>query len=158
MGRLEAQRQVDTLKLRAQTEYKMSETDANDFVDFVTKPKDQLPLETLFNVWNTNKNGIGLVFLCFLWHLCLPFVLVLSRLPYVQHGIQPVDLLLRFCFAVRPTFAYLLYSCPSCILAYSRPKASPLFGALRNLRSRPGPIHPTPRAFDGQRTLTGNFR
>ena len=58
MGRLEAQRQVDTLKLRAQTEYKMSETDANDFVDFVTKPKDQLPLETLFNVWNTNKNGL----------------------------------------------------------------------------------------------------
>ena len=58
MGRLEAQRQVDTLKLRAQTEYKMSETDANDFVDFVTKPKEQLPLETLFNVWNTNKNGL----------------------------------------------------------------------------------------------------
>ena len=58
MGRLEAQRQVDTLKLRAQTEYKMSETDANDFVDFVTKPKEQLPLETLFNVWNTNKNGM----------------------------------------------------------------------------------------------------
>lgn len=58
MGRLEAQRQVDTLKLRAQTEYKMSETDANDFVDFVTKPKEQLPLDTLFNVWNTNKNGL----------------------------------------------------------------------------------------------------
>lgn len=58
MGRLEAQRQVDTLKLRAQTEYKMSEADANDFVDFVTKPKEQLPLETLFNVWNTNKNGL----------------------------------------------------------------------------------------------------
>jgi hypothetical protein len=58
MGRLEAQRQVDTLKLRAQTEYKMSESDANDFVDFVTKPKEQLPLETLFNVWNTNKNGL----------------------------------------------------------------------------------------------------
>ena len=58
MGRLEAQRQVDTLKLRAQTEYKMSEADANDFVDFVTKPKEQLPLDTLFNVWNTNKNGL----------------------------------------------------------------------------------------------------
>ena len=58
MSRLEAQRQVDTLKLRAQTEYKMSETDANEFVDFVTKPKEQLPLETLFNVWNTNKNGM----------------------------------------------------------------------------------------------------
>ena len=58
MGRLEAQRQVDTLKLRAQTEYKMSESDANDFVDFVTRPKEQLPLETLFNVWNTNKNGL----------------------------------------------------------------------------------------------------
>jgi len=58
IGRLEAQRQVDTLKLRAQTEYKMSESDANDFVDFVTKPKEQLPLETLFNVWNTNKNGL----------------------------------------------------------------------------------------------------
>ena len=58
MGRLEAQRQVDTLKLRAQTEYKMSEADANDFVDFVTKPKEQLPLDTLFNVWNVNKNGV----------------------------------------------------------------------------------------------------
>ena len=58
MSRLEAQRQVDSLKLRAQTEYKMSETDANEFVDFVTKPKEQLPLETLFNVWNTNKNGM----------------------------------------------------------------------------------------------------
>ena len=58
MGRLEAQRQVDTLTLRAQPENMMSERDANDFVDFVTKPKEQLPLETLFNVWNTNKNGL----------------------------------------------------------------------------------------------------
>jgi hypothetical protein len=58
MSRLEAQRQVDSLKLRAQTEYKMSETDANEFVNFVTQPKEQLPLETLFNVWNTNKNGM----------------------------------------------------------------------------------------------------
>jgi len=58
MGRLEAQRAVDTLKLRAQTEYKLSNEDANEFVEFVTKPKEQLPLETLFNVWNTNKNGM----------------------------------------------------------------------------------------------------
>jgi len=58
MGRLEAQRSIDTLKLRAQTEYKLSNSDANEFVEFVTKPKEQLPLETLFNVWNTNKNGM----------------------------------------------------------------------------------------------------
>jgi len=58
MGRLEAQRAVDTLKLRAQTEYKLSNEDANEFVEFVTKPKEKLPLETLFNVWNTNKNGM----------------------------------------------------------------------------------------------------
>ena len=39
MGRLEAQRSIDTLKLRAQTEYKLSNSDANEFVEFVTKPK-----------------------------------------------------------------------------------------------------------------------
>ena len=58
MGRIESQRAVDTLKLRAQTDYKLSNDDANEFVEFVTKPKEQLPLETLFNVWNTNKNGM----------------------------------------------------------------------------------------------------
>ena len=58
MGRIEAQRSIDTLKLRAQTDYKLSNDDANEFVEFVTKPKEQLPLETLFAVWNTNKNGM----------------------------------------------------------------------------------------------------
>ena len=58
MRRLEAQRSVDNLKLKAQTEYKLSNDDANEFVEFVTKPKEQLPLETLFSVWNANKNGI----------------------------------------------------------------------------------------------------
>ena len=58
MGRLEAQRSVDNLKLKAQTEYKLSNDDANEFVEFVTKPKEQLPLETLFSVWNANKNGM----------------------------------------------------------------------------------------------------
>ena len=58
MGRLEAQRQVDSLRMRAQSEFKLSNNDAEEFVEFVTKPKDQLPLDTLFNVWNTNKNGL----------------------------------------------------------------------------------------------------
>lgn len=58
MGRLEAQRQVDSLRMRAQSEFKLSNSDAEEFVEFVTKPKDQLPLDTLFNVWNTNKNGL----------------------------------------------------------------------------------------------------
>jgi hypothetical protein len=58
MGRLEAQRQVDSLRMRAQSEFKLSNSDAEEFVEFVTKPKEQLPLDTLFNVWNTNKNGL----------------------------------------------------------------------------------------------------
>ena len=58
MGRLEAQRQVDSLRMRAQSEFKLSNNDAEEFVEFVTKPKEQLPLDTLFNVWNTNKNGL----------------------------------------------------------------------------------------------------
>jgi hypothetical protein len=58
MGRLEAQRQVDSRRMRAQSEFKLSNNDAEEFVEFVTKPKDQLPLDTLFNVWNTNKNGL----------------------------------------------------------------------------------------------------
>ena len=58
MQRLESQRAVDSLKFRAQNEYKLSNEDANNFVDFVTQPKENLPLDTLFSVWNTNKNGM----------------------------------------------------------------------------------------------------
>ena len=54
--RLEAQRAVDSLKFRAQNEYKLSNEDANNFVDFVTQPKENLPLDTLFSVWK-NQSG-----------------------------------------------------------------------------------------------------
>ena len=58
MSRLESQRAVDSIKMRAQSEFKLSNADAEEFTEFVTKPKEQLPLDTLFNVWNTNKNGL----------------------------------------------------------------------------------------------------
>lgn len=58
MSRLESQRAVDSIKMRAQSEFKLSNTDAEEFTEFVTKPKEQLPLDTLFNVWNANKNGL----------------------------------------------------------------------------------------------------
>ena len=58
MARLESQRAVDSIKMRAQSEFKLSNADAEEFTEFVTKPKEQLPLDTLFNVWNANKNGL----------------------------------------------------------------------------------------------------
>tara|TARA_R100001082_G_scaffold110295_1_gene89829 strand:- start:792 stop:1535 length:744 start_codon:yes stop_codon:yes gene_type:complete len=56
MSRLDAQRAVDNLQYRAQSDFNLSREEAEQFVDFVTKPKEQLPLDTLFNVWNV-KNG-----------------------------------------------------------------------------------------------------
>ena len=56
MSRLEAQRAVDNLQYRAESDFNLSREEAADFVDFVTRPKEQLPLDTLFNVWNV-KNG-----------------------------------------------------------------------------------------------------
>ena len=58
MGRLEAQRAVDNLEHKAQTDFKLSSTDAKDFVNFVTQPREQLPLDTLFSVWNAKTNGV----------------------------------------------------------------------------------------------------
>tara|TARA_R100000654_G_scaffold13127_1_gene28557 strand:+ start:3601 stop:4323 length:723 start_codon:yes stop_codon:yes gene_type:complete len=58
MARLDEQRAVDSIRMRAQSEFKLSNEDAEEFVQFVTKPKEQLPLDTLFNVWSTNKNGL----------------------------------------------------------------------------------------------------
>ena len=55
MSRLEAQRAVDNLQYRAQSEFKMSPDEARNFVNFVTTPKEQLPLDTLLNVWNTKE-------------------------------------------------------------------------------------------------------
>jgi hypothetical protein len=57
MGRLEAQRAVDNLEHKAQTDFKLSNEDAKDFVNFVTQPREQLPLDTLFSVWNAKNNG-----------------------------------------------------------------------------------------------------
>ena len=51
MGRLEQQRQQDTLKFQVQNDYKLSNQEASEFVDFVTRPKETLPLDTLFKVW-----------------------------------------------------------------------------------------------------------
>jgi len=58
MGRLEAQRAVDNLEHKAQTDFKLSTEDAKDFVNFVTQPREQLPLDTLFSVWNAKTNGV----------------------------------------------------------------------------------------------------
>ena len=58
MGRLEAQRAVDNLQSRVQSDYKLSADDAQEFVRFVTQPREKLPLDTLFSVWNANKNGV----------------------------------------------------------------------------------------------------
>ena len=57
MARLEAQRAVDNLEHKAQTDFKLSNEDAKDFVNFVTQPREQLPLDTLFSVWNAKNNG-----------------------------------------------------------------------------------------------------
>jgi hypothetical protein len=51
MGRLEQQRQQDTLKFQVQNDYKLNNQEASEFVDFVTRPKETLPLDTLFKVW-----------------------------------------------------------------------------------------------------------
>ena len=56
MSRLDAQRAVDNLQYRAESDFNLSREEASEFVDFVTRPKEQLPLDTLFNVWNV-KNG-----------------------------------------------------------------------------------------------------
>jgi len=56
MSKLEAQRAVDNLQYRAQSDFNLSTDEAKDFVEFVTRPKEQIPLDTLFNVW-TNKSG-----------------------------------------------------------------------------------------------------
>jgi len=55
-SRLEQQRAVDNLQYRAQSEFNMSNEEAREFVDFVTTPKEQLPLDTLHTVWNA-KHG-----------------------------------------------------------------------------------------------------
>jgi len=51
MGRLEQQRQQDTLKFQVQSDYNLNNQEATEFVDFVTRPKETLPLDTLFKVW-----------------------------------------------------------------------------------------------------------
>jgi hypothetical protein len=54
MGRLEQQREVDKLTFQVQNDFKLNNSEAAEFVDFVTKPKDNIPLETLFQVWKGN--------------------------------------------------------------------------------------------------------
>jgi hypothetical protein len=54
-SKLEQQRAVDNLQYRAQSEFNMSMDEAKEFVDFVTTPKEQLPLDTLHNVWNAKQ-------------------------------------------------------------------------------------------------------
>jgi len=56
MKRLEQQRQRDSLSFQVQNDYKLSNAEASDFVDFVTQPKENLPLDTLFQVWR-GKSG-----------------------------------------------------------------------------------------------------
>ena len=56
MSRLEADRAVDNLNYRVQSDFNLSADEAKDFVQFVTKPKEQVPLDTLFNVWSA-RNG-----------------------------------------------------------------------------------------------------
>ena len=51
MSKLDAERAVQNLEYRAQNEFKLSNDEARDFVNFVTTPKEQLPLDTLHNVW-----------------------------------------------------------------------------------------------------------
>ena len=55
MGRLDRQRQVDTLTYQVQGDYKLNNSEAREFVDFVTQPKENLPLDTLFQVWKGNN-------------------------------------------------------------------------------------------------------
>ena len=55
MSQVEAQRAVDNLKYRAQSEFNMSSEEASKFVNFVTTPKEQLPIDTLLNVWNAKE-------------------------------------------------------------------------------------------------------
>jgi hypothetical protein len=58
MSRLEAQRAVDNLQHKAQADFKLSNDEAKEFVQFVTQPREQLPLDTLYSVWNAKKNGV----------------------------------------------------------------------------------------------------
>ena len=51
MSKIDAERAVQNLEYRAQNEFKLSNDEARDFVNFVTTPKEQLPLDTLHNVW-----------------------------------------------------------------------------------------------------------
>lgn len=55
MRRLEQQRQIDTLTFQVQSDYKLNNQEAREFVDFVTQPKESLPLDTLFQVWKGNS-------------------------------------------------------------------------------------------------------
>ena len=55
MSKIDAERAVQNLEYRAQNEFKLSNEEARNFVDFVTKPKEKLPLDTLFNVWNAKE-------------------------------------------------------------------------------------------------------
>ena len=57
MKRLEQQRQVDNLTFKVQSDYKLSNDEAAQFVDFVTQPKENLPLDTLFKVWRGKRPG-----------------------------------------------------------------------------------------------------
>ena len=57
MNRLDRQRQVDSLAFQVQSDYKLNNNEAREFVDFVTQPKENLPLDTLFQVWNGNSAG-----------------------------------------------------------------------------------------------------
>tara|TARA_R100001591_G_scaffold97299_1_gene103186 strand:- start:386 stop:1114 length:729 start_codon:yes stop_codon:yes gene_type:complete len=57
MNRLERQRQIDSLKFQVQGDYKLNNNEAEEFVNFVTQPKESLPLDTLFQVWKGNSAG-----------------------------------------------------------------------------------------------------
>ena len=57
MNRLDRQRQVDSLTFQVQSDYKLNNNEAREFVDFVTQPKENLPLDTLFQVWKGNSAG-----------------------------------------------------------------------------------------------------
>ena len=56
-NRLDQQRQVDNLTYQVQSDYKLSNDEAKQFVNFVTQPKENLPLDTLFKVWKGDTPG-----------------------------------------------------------------------------------------------------
>ena len=59
LGKLQEAMAVSNLKNELQAKHKMSERDAEDFLQFATTPRGDLPLDTLVKVWKENSGSGG---------------------------------------------------------------------------------------------------